>query len=868
MNKKLLVGMFSAFMAMVPLTGYADQTIDSPHVNVDSNGGTEDCTYCHFANYQPSDCVRCHSNNNAPYGDGTAPLVSTHKNLDCQACHNPHVSLQAAGIAGAYTGITANTPSTGMTTLTGVTPTPDVSWAEKTGPERGMILWIANGTDAQGNPQSASFEIKGIDATAGTVVVKGDVPVASGNFDLRRGQLIAKKVTKTAASSYRQGDLPVEFPSQGSTSIFIDTVNATPTGVCQVCHTQTAYWKNDGSAVTHNADKACTQCHKHSSGFLVTGCTACHPGAEPDGAPTVYPDQMALPSTGSETAGQHLIHATDQGYNFPCATCHYGTGMDRINAPTNPVKGDGIQIGFNWGTFKGYLTSYNGQSTVDGVAPHASYVGTNYTTVTNTGAVGDGSLTCSNVYCHSDGTALRRGCATAMPNTSPAWDGSSVDPQGDTVKCNNCHGYTTGLTNIISTGKHTTHVQSLNIPCYACHGDTVSAGGNGEVSTDKVSVLTNKTNHANAVYNIKGSGTYYGTPLLLDSAIISGTGNWNPTTKNCTVTCHNYQRNWTANDTGSCPDPCVGLINDNPTVNAQCSNVDNNTIILDITMDDPDRNDPVKKQCAAAQGKTGYNNAAGGVNVVYGGGAAWTGLAEKNQEWLGVTGDGVTVTRVAQVYPLAAVKAPNPAITGHNNPFVYLSIKAWDNGPGAQANALADNVLNPGEGWGWPIQTDPATAFMTCELNPNFDTMLNQPAHIDFTVGQVNNNTITITDKSTDPDYNNVAKADYYDALKAGGNAGHRGQPGYVHIYYNMGEGEKWHAMTFTDVPNPQVIPHTYWNATNRTNVLDGGAGTHTWSAATPGSVWFFYEVLDNHYLYQNPGGYNSTSGWINYTFQ
>ncbi len=58
MNKKLLVGLFSVFMAWAPWSGYAAQTIDAPHRNLDSNEATEDCTYCHFANYQPSDCLR------------------------------------------------------------------------------------------------------------------------------------------------------------------------------------------------------------------------------------------------------------------------------------------------------------------------------------------------------------------------------------------------------------------------------------------------------------------------------------------------------------------------------------------------------------------------------------------------------------------------------------------------------------------------------------------------------------------------------------------------------------------------------------------------------------------------------------------
>jgi predicted CxxxxCH...CXXCH cytochrome family protein len=602
MNKKLLVGMFSAMMAMAPWSGFAAQTIDSPHVNVDSNGGTEDCTYCHFANYQPSDCVRCHANNAAPYGDGTAPLVTTHQNLDCQACHNPHVSLQTTGITGIFSGVIADTPSAGMTTLTGVSPTPDISWAEKTGPGRGLILWVTSGTE------SASFEINGIDATAGTVTVKGDVSAASiGNFDLRRGQLIAKKVTKTAASSYREGNLPVEFPSQGSTSIFIDTQHATPTGVCQVCHTATAYWKADGTGISHNANRACTDCHKHSSAFLVTGCTACHPGADPDGAPRSLAE-LASPSTGSATPGMHAIHATSTGYNFSCVTCHTGTGMDRINAPTNPIKDDGIQIGFNVASkYAGYLTSYNGQSSVT-----VPYVGTNHTTVTNNGSVGNGSLTCSNVYCHSNGKSTRLNCTTSLPNTSPAWDGSSADPQGDTVKCNNCHGYKKNVAGTMSSGRHDTHVNTYNLGCETCHADTVATDGAGG------SVISNKTNHVNGTVDIKGSGTYANKAIVVT---------YDKTTRNCSVaTCH-PARAWTTSttDTETCPDVCttgdaggpvknydpIVVFSDtttpaNPVPTFTALQVSRNTIRFTDTSFDPDRNDAAVANCRGG-GHNGVN---------------------------------------------------------------------------------------------------------------------------------------------------------------------------------------------------------------------------------------------------------------------
>lgn len=814
MNKRLLVGMFAALMAMVPLSGYADQTIDAPHVNVDSNGGTEDCTYCHFANYQPSDCVRCHSNNNAPYGDSTAPLVSTHQNLNCQACHNPHVSLQAQGITGAYTGISADTPSAGMTTLTGVTPAPEVLWAEKTGPGRGMILWVANGTDGQGNPQSASFEVTAIDAGAGTVTVKGAVPVASGNFDLRRGQLIAKKVTKTAASSYRQGDIPVEFPSQGSTSIFIDTVNATPTGVCQVCHTNTHYWKNDGTLATHNANLPCTQCHKHSSGFMVTGCTACHPGPEPDGPPTVFPDQMASPSTGSMTAGQHALHATTAGYNFPCGTCHYGTGMDRINAPTNIVKNDGIQIGFSWGGFMGYLTSYNGQASVT-----VPYVGTNNTTVTKTGTVGNADLTCSNVYCHSDGTALRRGCATSTLNTSLSWDGNSVDPQGDTVTCNNCHGYLNGKANVITSGKHLTHVKNLSMPCFYCHADTVANDGSGGV------VLSNKTNHVNAAYDVKGGGDWYGTPIVLDKNIASGTGTWNPTTKNCTVLCHNYSRNWTKTDTGTCPDVCSGgaVLNDDPvSVSFKAEQISRNTVRFTSVATDKDRSDPVKAQCRGG----GHDGSSGQLRIQRTSGGKLVAVPKF---------DGQPMINDWVLSDPSQIDSSNPS-----QPVFWYHRVYIDNDPASLNNldplkTYKNSSLAPNDGliYGDTDGVAWSNAFQSIPWDPNFDeTQVNVLATPAVTTSVENlgggSYRLTLTSNIVDPDAIDSTKNDYF------GGHGHDGTVKVrVKAYWGGGTTFTVHRALPTDNTTPLTMetPMSY-----------------TFTGKTSGSqLWYYVQVFDSH---------------------
>ena len=787
MNKKLLVGLFSVFMAWAPWSGYAAQTIDAPHRNLDSNEATEDCTYCHFANYQPSDCLRCHNNPTAPYGDSTAPQVVTHKALECQACHNPHVSKQPTGITGAFTGVTLNSPSADMTILTGVTPTPDPTWAAKTSADRGMILWVADGT------QQASYEVKAVGATAGTVTVKGLLPAAttSGSFDLRRGQLIANTVTATLNTSYRNGTLAVNFPSPaGNASIFVDTLSgAKPTGICQVCHTTTKYWRSDGTLETHNVGQVCTKCHQHSSGFLVTGCTACHPGVAPYGAPTTTA-QLATPATGSQTAGMHSIHATTAGYNFPCVTCHTGTGMDPAN-PNTIVYGNGIQMGFSWAGYLGYTASYNGQTGV-------TYVANNHMTVTNTGALGNGSMVCSNTYCHSNGKSGRLGCVTPIANTSPAWDGSTPDPQADTVTCNNCHGYEKTYANPMTSGRHTTHVATLGIPCWTCHSATV--GDDGTTLHD--AKIIDYTKHVNGVYDVQG-GDYQGTAINLS---------WNPTTQTCGATnvCHPYTRTWTPTDTETCVPKatlCVGdaITNVNPVISNTITVLDNNTLKFVDTSTDPDLTDQVKHYCLGS----GFDGSVGYLKVT---------SPDPNQGNIVTTaplkGAATPAAPIIRSYPAAYVDIT----TAPTAPRLWLTYRVVDNSPGAWANQ--DTNVNPTNG-GW---TDSGW-FATLTGTPNTATTNILPI-IGFTPSAVNNGngtyTFTITDTSVDPDWNDATKHTLF-----GG--GHDGSAGMARILLNTGGGTGAVPVTFTNVPTNTKLSTTV--------------------TGTPGTViWYLYLIGDNHY--------------------
>ena len=59
------------------------------------------------------------------------------------------------------------------------------------------------------------------------------------------------------------------YPIAGTYGGPVDnTPGANPTmGLCQICHTQTTFWKADGTGTGHYEDKACLTCHDHAAGF-------------------------------------------------------------------------------------------------------------------------------------------------------------------------------------------------------------------------------------------------------------------------------------------------------------------------------------------------------------------------------------------------------------------------------------------------------------------------------------------------------------------------------------------------------------------------------------------------------------------------
>jgi predicted CxxxxCH...CXXCH cytochrome family protein len=181
--------------------------------------------------------------------------------------------------------------------------------------------------------------------------------------------------------------------------------------------------------------------------------------------------------TGSATAGAHQKHATSSGYNFTCDTCHFNGMPVTLIAESPPM----FQMGFNYkGTGGG---AYDGHVLL---SPY-SYDGTNGTTVTT-----NGTMTCSSIYCHSDGTSVTTGVIPA--NTSPSWGAAGP------LLCNTCHGYPPQYAqDQPKSNSHVRHFDQLQqnswFSCGTCHYST---------TTDGVTI-SGTANHVNGQYDVNPS---------------------------------------------------------------------------------------------------------------------------------------------------------------------------------------------------------------------------------------------------------------------------------------------------------------------------------------------------------------------------
>lgn len=257
------------------------------------------------------------------------------------------------------------------------------------------------------------------------------------------------------------GNRNVNFSALTSTNSFADG-DATYDGICEVCHTTTTHFRNDGSAGDQDhsgtlgspaSGQNCTGCHPHTSNFSPAGggCAGCH-----DATPTYL-------------SPVHQKHST----KYACGTCHFNYGSGGSLEPTHPSGT--ANINFN-------PTGMAKRNGLDSNTPTWS---------------GTGTKTCGSIYCHSDGRSAYRGTdgTYTWSGTIGSQTATYASPVWTTpiTACSSCHSGTGNMTDpyTISTpgladplppatgshqrGAHTSNSQELSgngwaaVNCFWCH---------------------------------------------------------------------------------------------------------------------------------------------------------------------------------------------------------------------------------------------------------------------------------------------------------------------------------------------------------------------------------------------------------------
>jgi predicted CXXCH cytochrome family protein len=444
----------------INLIAISADTLDYPHAGVNSIG----CNSCHFVfgtqptllppwtSHVPQDiddtqynslCRSCHTGTG-----GGARIEGTHSSLqtdnsygdwtvECRTCHNPHYQKQFRTYGsnsylyqGSVSVITA-------TTLT-------ESGANWTTDQYKGLLVVPNISKKDYN-----YKITG--NTNDTLTVEGPVnltQVSVGNtFAIIYGRLV-KEIIPTPNS----GDMTVKFFNSTGTNSFADG-NATYDGVCEVCHTQTTHFRNNGSGsdqlhsnMNYPAGTNCTNCHTHVNGFRGMG------------------------------GGAHVTHVT-KGYGpqLQCADCH-GT-----NNP--PLLADGQDLANT-------TVCTNCHSTSGAVTAKTYWgnAGSSEGTADSWAVVESETVYCGSCHDSTPGNSKKDGTGNSAPNVM-----GNNSTYGFSITG---HGKTTGNYTRLSWQDTTaTGNPAANRQCSACHDLTTAHFNN---ATDRLKAgYDNDANNSN-----------------------------------------------------------------------------------------------------------------------------------------------------------------------------------------------------------------------------------------------------------------------------------------------------------------------------------------------------------------------------------
>ena len=364
--------------------------------------------------------------------------------------------------------------------------------------------------------------------------------------------MIHASVAKTsdASTGAPLTSMPASFTAFATGTDYAGGSNSTK--LCNTCHTSTKHYTSTTSD-THNSTIRCTQCHKHTddagtitAGFKPFGdnCYDCHssaggptPGTTPD---AYHAKHVKTPYVGKVSTNDYGNYTTNQWYRYSntggvpdmgCGYCHPQSSSTHMNGSIN------LNFDPNDTGAANTLKAKNGTTQL-------------YSQSTGT------SVTCSSVYCHSDG--YLNGSSYGY-GTTPNWYGGTY--AGD--KCAGCHGNspkgsaahakhvvgnhynkinsgsgglaTAGNTDTSSHGNPNT---STTLNCNICHYNTVTMSGNdnntvcatchtGLILKGAMTIAAASASHINGVVDVAFAPVQVKTKAQLrDLSITELTLNW------------------------------------------------------------------------------------------------------------------------------------------------------------------------------------------------------------------------------------------------------------------------------------------------------------------------------------------------------
>ncbi|MBI5749043.1 MAG: hypothetical protein HZA00_07940 [Nitrospinae bacterium] len=314
-----------------------------------------------------------------PLDDNGTPSDTSDDTVQCMTCHSPHFTHSVgteggAATSGTTTSLTDTTKSWTANSLVGYelrirnewtsgTSNQNPNWRKRrfiTSNTANKVEWLDPLT-IRSNPNDSSVMIDSppsagdvyeIVNTSGTNLTNGigdgyilRKPNGYSNGYIRKYQNIDddKVICKTChkyknhfgdetAGGYARSCMDCHTPHNTTNRFLLrevinnrevrirpgdNYVNSSRTGVCQVCHTQTKHWRNDGSEPQAHYAEGCPQCHQHDSEerSWIYICKTCH-GYPPVPKGTIVDKKGNIHTNINDSI---CTNTSDPNYAGPCA---------------------------------------------------------------------------------------------------------------------------------------------------------------------------------------------------------------------------------------------------------------------------------------------------------------------------------------------------------------------------------------------------------------------------------------------------------------------------------------------------------------------------------------------------------------------